>query len=97
MPVHLVPEEMLQDYARGASTPGVSLLVAAQLTHSPEGREIVREYERMGGAMLAEEDQATLRPDALDAIIDAVVADLDCRNRFKRLGIRVADGACDCR
>ena len=72
MPAHLVPEEILADYACGATSPGVSLLVASQLTHSPESRQVVREYERMGGILLAEEEAADMEPGALDRALSAI-------------------------
>lgn len=67
--MHLVPDEILAEYARGAASPGVSLLVAAQLTHSPEGRRIVRAYERLGGVMLSEDVGESMSSGALDAVL----------------------------
>ena len=72
MPVHLVPEDILAEYASGATSPAVSLLVAAQLTHSPEGRRIVRDYEELGGAMLEDEEPAEVADDALDAVMSEI-------------------------
>ncbi len=74
MPEHLVPEELLAEYATGAASPGVSLLVAAQLTHSPEGRRVVQEYEQLGGVVLRGEPVAQMREDALENALAAIDA-----------------------
>lgn len=49
---HLVPEEYLLEYAAGVLPEGAARLVAAHLTFSPESRAIVRDAERLGGALL---------------------------------------------
>ena len=69
MPTHLPPDEMLADFARGASTPGVSLLMAAHLTQAPESREKLREFERIGGVLLAETEPEAMPAGALDATL----------------------------
>jgi putative transcriptional regulator len=46
------PEEFLLDYAAGASSPCMSLLVATHLALSPAGRELHALLEAVGGAML---------------------------------------------
>ena len=73
MPTRLPPEEMIADFATGAASPAVSLLMAAHLTQSPETRERLGVYEDACGAMLREE-----RSDPLsDASFDAVMAKID--------------------
>ena len=52
MTKHLVPEEFLLEYAAGVLPEGASRLIAAHLTFSPHSRSIVRDAERLGGAML---------------------------------------------
>lgn len=69
MPSHLPPDEMLADYACGATTPGMTLLLAAHLTHSAESRAKVREFERIGGVLLSEESEAPMSMGALDAVM----------------------------
>lgn len=67
------PEELLEEYAAGSASPGVSLLVAAHLTHAPASRARVREYEQVGGALLHAERPAELSETALSramAMID---------------------------
>ena len=68
----LVPEEFLAEYAFGTASPGLSLLVATQLTHSAEGRRIVDEYERLGGIMLQDEPEAEMAEDALSNALAAI-------------------------
>ncbi len=70
MPTHLPPDEILADYACGAATPGVALLVAAHLSKSPEGLARVRTFEDIGGTMLADEDPAEMGTDALASVLD---------------------------
>ncbi len=71
---HLPPDEMLADYACGAMTPGVSLLVASHLTKAPESRRKVQEFESVGGALLEAEDAAAMSPSALDAVFAQIDA-----------------------
>lgn len=69
MVVHLPPNEMIADYASGAASPGVALLVSAHLTHSQESRRRVAEFEALGGALLGDETPVSLAPDALEATL----------------------------
>lgn len=69
MPVRLVPDEMLADYAVGAATPAVSFLVATQLAKAPEGRAIVNEFEHLGGVLLQEDSAAEMASDAFEAVL----------------------------
>lgn len=78
MPNHVPPEEILADYASGATSPGVALLVASHLTHAPGSRARVREFEEVGGVLLADETSAEMSPDALDkamALLDGIPQD----------------------
>ncbi|MCH2395000.1 ChrR family anti-sigma-E factor [Oceanibaculum sp.] len=68
-----VSEEHLMDYAAGTASEPVSLLVATHLALCPECRAKVADYERIGGAMLADSQPA----DLTDAALDAVLARLD--------------------
>jgi len=68
-----VSEEHLMDYAAGTASEPVSLLVATHLALCPECRAKVTDYERIGGAMLADSKPA----DLTDAALDAVMARLD--------------------
>ncbi|MEM9139347.1 MAG: ChrR family anti-sigma-E factor [Pseudomonadota bacterium] len=69
MPTHLPSDEILADYAHGATTPGVAFLLAAHLTQSAESRSKVRAFERVGGAMLTSGDDAPMGAHALDAVL----------------------------
>ena len=69
MSMHSVPDELLADYAAGATSAGVSLLVAAHLTHIPSSRERVEVLESVGGAFLEDEEPAELSADALEATL----------------------------
>ncbi|MEO1491260.1 MAG: ChrR family anti-sigma-E factor [Pseudomonadota bacterium] len=68
MTAHLPPEEMLADYACGAMSPGISLLVASHLSQVPESRRKVREFESIGGVLLEAEEPVEMAPSALDAV-----------------------------
>lgn len=79
MPTHIAPENILADYAAGAASPGVSLLVATHLTQAPHSRENVRAYENVGGCLLRAEKQVEVGSDALDrtlAMIDGLDSSL---------------------
>lgn len=69
MPTHLPTEEMIADYACGATSPGISLLMAAHLTQSPESRAMVNAYENVGGVLLADEPAVEMSTGALDAVL----------------------------
>lgn len=74
MATHLIPDEMLADYACGAMSPGMSLLVASHLTHAPQSRIKMRQYERIGGVLLEEEPAIEMAPSALDAVFAKIDA-----------------------
>ncbi|MEM6742267.1 MAG: ChrR family anti-sigma-E factor [Pseudomonadota bacterium] len=61
-------DDVLADYAGGALTPGLSLLVASHLTFDAESRRRVAGFEAIGGVMLA--DEAPMEPPALDGVLE---------------------------
>lgn len=65
-------DELLNAYAAGMTSPGLSLFCATHLSLSPEARAHVAAVEEIGGAMLADESPAEDGPD-----LDAVLARLD--------------------
>lgn len=69
MPTHLPPDEMIADYACGATSPGISLLLAAHMTQAPESRAKLQEFERVGGVLLADEPSIEMSSGALDAVL----------------------------
>jgi len=69
MPTHLPPSAMLADYASGAATPGVALLIATQATQVPETLERIGELERLGAALMQSEPAMELDERALDAVL----------------------------
>ncbi|MEL6198352.1 MAG: ChrR family anti-sigma-E factor [Pseudomonadota bacterium] len=72
MTQHIPPTEFLADYASGAASPGVSLLVATHLTYSPISRAQVAMFERLGGTMLRDEDPAEIALGARDKALAAI-------------------------
>jgi putative transcriptional regulator len=48
----IIPEELLLDYAAGAASPCLGLLVATHLALSPDSRELHAMLEAVGGALL---------------------------------------------
>ena len=69
MPTHLPPDELIADYACGATSPGVTLLMATHLTHSPESRAKLRDFESVGGMLLSEETPTEMSSGSLDAVM----------------------------
>ena len=67
-------DELLAAYAAGATSPGLSLLVASHLTLAPEARDKVAAFESLGGATLAKDEAEPLGAGALASIM----ARLDC-------------------
>lgn len=74
VPKYPPPDEILADYAYGTASHGVSLLVASHLTDAPDSRLKVREFERVAGVMLADEEASEMAPDALDRVLDRLGA-----------------------
>lgn len=70
MPTHLPDTEMLVDYASGAATPGCALLMATHLTHAPQSRQQVAEMERIGGALLSDEEPIAMSASSLTDLFD---------------------------
>jgi putative transcriptional regulator len=66
LPTHHPSDETLLDFARGALSPGRSLVLRAHLGVCPACRASVRLAEAVGGALLGELAPAELAPDALD-------------------------------
>lgn len=63
------PNEMLRQYATGAATPGVTLLVSAHLDLAKEQRAITADYEAAAGAFFEAESPAQMSGGALDAVL----------------------------
>lgn len=61
-------DDVLADYAGGALTPGLSLLVASHLTFDAQSRRRVEAFETIGGVMLAEEEPVA--SPSLDAVLE---------------------------
>ena len=73
LPTHHIGEELLLDYAAGATTEAMSLLIASHLALCPMCRAQLAELELVGGAML----DALPGDDDDDAGLEAVLARLD--------------------
>ncbi|MEM8791208.1 MAG: ChrR family anti-sigma-E factor [Pseudomonadota bacterium] len=75
MPTHLPSTEMLADYSSGAASPGATLLIAAHLMHSSESRRQVAEMERIGGALLSDEEPIAMSASALSDVLNVIDAE----------------------
>ncbi|MEM9625595.1 MAG: ChrR family anti-sigma-E factor [Pseudomonadota bacterium] len=70
-----LPEPLLFDYATGASSPAIGLLMAAHLSMSRESRALLATMEAVGGALLEDLDDEPLeRISAADVL---AIADRD--------------------
>ena len=69
MPTHLPADEFLADYASGALSSGLSLLIASHLTQAPESRARVQEMEAVGGELLAVSENVDMSAGALEAVM----------------------------
>ncbi|MCR9257325.1 MAG: ChrR family anti-sigma-E factor [Alphaproteobacteria bacterium] len=74
MPVHHPEPERLMEYAAGAASPAMDVLIAAHLSLCPTCRKTVERLERMGGHMLeslgSDEDVVSMSPGAFDALLE---------------------------
>ncbi len=66
MTAHRTDTELLTRYAAGATSPGVTLLMAAHLECAPARRAGLGELLALGGALLADAAPARMSVDALD-------------------------------
>lgn len=73
LPTHHIGEELLLDYAAGATTEAVSLLIASHLALCPMCRGQLAELEQVGGALLG----ALPGEEPDDAGLEAILARLD--------------------
>ena len=72
-PTHHPGDERLLDYASGAASEPVALLIASHLAFCPRCRDEVQQLERLGGALLEE-----IRPDPLSAdCLDRLLARIE--------------------
>lgn len=67
---------MIADFASGTTSPAVSLLMAAHLTQSPEGRARLSAFEDTCGALFADEPGMQLGDDSFDAVMAIVEDDM---------------------
>ncbi len=68
-PLRPLPEELLLDYAAGAASPAIGLLMATHLSMSKESRTLFATMEMIGGALLEDLDDEPLeRISAADAL-----------------------------
>ncbi len=79
MPTRLPPDEMIADFASGATSPAVSLLMAAHLTQSPESRERLSAFEDTCGALLLDEQGEAMAEDSFDAVMAMIDDDTDAK------------------
>lgn len=70
MTTHFPSDEMFASYASGTATPGIDLLMRSHLSISPDSASYMRLMEDVGGALLAEAEQAPIAPDALQRTLD---------------------------
>ena len=88
----MLNDAILADYASGALPSGMSLLVAAHLTFSPEGRARVAGFEAIGGALLEDADQNG--PDVAPPSLADALALLDAPAPMPEHEPTIACGAC---
>jgi len=69
MTVTHAPDELLLDYASGALSEPMALVVGTHLALAPESRKRVAELEEIGGAMLNEVEAEPIAPALLDDLL----------------------------
>ena len=68
-PSHHVHDELLMDYASGATSEPESLLIATHLAYCPNCRTAVRRMEDVGGALLDDVSPETVSEDTLATVM----------------------------
>jgi putative transcriptional regulator len=95
------PTEMLADYAAGALSEGMCLLVAGHLGFCPACRDRVARFEAIGGALLAEGGDAPVTPGCLARVLARIAAPCAARAPAAEgelpapLGLRLPSPVCD--
>ncbi len=69
LPTHHLSDELLLDYAAGATDEAVGILIAAHLTLCPSCRARADHLDAVGGQMLAQMAPSALADDALDRLM----------------------------
>ena len=87
MAQNLLPTEILTDYATGAATPGVALLVSAHMTHAPQARRAVADIETCFGAILSDVAPTDMRAGALDEIFSRIDGDEEASDTGTRVPV----------
>lgn len=77
MSAHRPSDDILADYAGGALSPGLALLVASHLTYDAESRRRVAAFEAVGGVLLADEPADPISAPSLDAVLGRLDAAAD--------------------
>jgi len=74
MPVHHPEPERLLEYAAGAASPAMSVLIAAHISMCPTCRATVERLERLGGQMIEslgeDKDVVSMSSGAFDALLE---------------------------
>lgn len=73
-PQHHISTDLLTDYAAGAMSEPVALLVATHLALCPQCRAQVQELEAVGGALLESIDPVSVEDDTLRNLLDQLDA-----------------------
>lgn len=79
----VVPEELLLDYAAGASSPAMSLLMATHLSMSEESRQLCDMLECMGGALLESLEDEPLEHLTATSVLEAANVDAGDPDRLR--------------
>lgn len=82
-------EELLSAYSAGTTSPGLSLLCAAHLTLSPEGRSFVSGLEEWGGALMRDGAADAQEP---GPSLEAMLALIDAEEAAQTPAAAVSDG-----
>ncbi|GEO40692.1 anti-sigma factor [Skermanella aerolata] len=69
LPVHHPSLELLLDYAAGSTGEAAGLALATHLALCPECREVVAQFESLGGALLEAIEPAAVPSEALDNLL----------------------------
>ena len=84
---------MIADFAAGTTSPAISLLMAAHLTKSPEGRARLDAFEDTCGVFLKEQPSAKMDADSFDAVM-ALIDDSDGADAVVTHAVQEIDSAC---
>lgn len=70
-------DDLIRDYAAGTASPGIALLISAQMARAPQTRTLAAGAESLGGALLGDAPDCAVASGTLDSVLERIGAEPD--------------------